>query len=236
MSTFDHAVLLDIEGTIGDVTFVREVLFPYSRERLQQTLFAHWHDPVVAAAVAQARELSGQSLDGAVAATEQFLTWLDADQKITPLKTVQGFIWREGYAQGDLKAHLYGDAVEAFQQWRAQGLRLYIYSSGSVEAQKLYLAHSTAGNVSAYFDGFFDTKSGPKVEPSSYLTIAESLSLSPQRMVFFSDMKGEISAALRAGLKAIRIDRTRAADYQGADDLGPVSGSFLPFLAKVDNA
>lgn len=228
----DHAILLDIEGTIGDIRFVRDVLFPYARERMNQTLFAHWHEPEIAHAVAQARELTGLPLEGAVAATEVFLGWMDDDKKITPLKSVQGYIWREGYGQGALKAHLYPDAVDAFAHWRGQGLRLYIYSSGSIEAQKLYLAHSIAGDVSAYFDGFFDTTTGPKQDAASYTAIARHLDLQPARLIFFSDMKPEIVAAKAASFSAIRIDRGLDPMARTDDGDSAVMGSFAPLLRR----
>lgn len=228
----DHAILLDIEGTIGDIRFVRDVLFPYARDRMNQTLFAHWHEPEIVHAVAQAREISGDPLDGAVAASALFLAWMDEDRKVTPLKAVQGYIWREGYAHGELKAHLYDDSVEAFAAWRGQGLKLYIYSSGSIEAQKLYLAHSVAGDVSAYFDGFFDTTTGPKQEPGSYAAIARHLDLAPGRIMFFSDMKPEIVAAKAAGLSAIRIDRALAPDTRINVADSAVMGSFAPLLQR----
>lgn len=226
----DHAILLDIEGTIGDIRFVRDVLFPYARERMNQTLFAHWHEPDIAHAVGQAREISGLALDGAVAATELFLSWMDEDKKITPLKAVQGYIWREGYIQGALKAHLYPDAADAFAVWRGQGLKLYIYSSGSIDAQKLYLQYSVAGDVSAYFDGFFDTTTGPKQDAESYSAIAKHLDLAPSRIMFFSDMKPEILAAKAAGLSAIRIDRALAPSTRADDADSAVLGSFAPLL------
>jgi enolase-phosphatase E1 len=228
----DHAILLDIEGTIGDIAFVRNVLFPYARERMTQTLFAHWHEPDIAHAVAQARELTGLALETALAASEVFLGWMDEDKKITPLKSVQGTIWREGYRHGELHAHLYPDAVDAFAQWRAKGLKLFIYSSGSIEAQKLYLAHSVAGDVSAYFDGFFDTTTGPKQEAASYAVIARHLDLPPQRVMFFSDMKPEILAAKQAGMSAIRIDRALPPQTRADDPDSPVMGSFRPLIAQ----
>jgi enolase-phosphatase E1 len=230
MAAQDHAILLDIEGTIGDIAFVRQVLFPYARARMAQTLFAHWHDPEIAHAVEEARQLSGKGLEVALEAANLFLEWMDQDRKITPLKAVQGVIWRAGYAQGELEAHLYPDAVEAFAQWRSQGMRLYVYSSGSVEAQKLYLAHSLAGDQSAMFDGFFDTTTGPKTEPASYAAIARHLDVAPGRIVFFSDMKPEIAAAQHAGLRAVRIDRTLDPTVRGEDETGLYLGSFKTFL------
>jgi enolase-phosphatase E1 len=228
----DHAILLDIEGTIGDIRFVRDVLFPYARDRMNQALFAHWHEPEVAHALNQARAETGKPLETAMAAAEVFLNWMDEDKKITPLKAVQGLIWREGYAQGELQAHLYPDAVEALEQWRGQGLKLYVYSSGSVEAQKLYLSHSIAGDVSAFFDGFFDTTTGPKTQAPSYAAIARHLDLPPDRIMFFSDLRAEIAAARAAGLRAVRVDRSADAAQRGEDADGAWIGSFAPFIQR----
>ena len=143
------AILLDIEGTIGDIAFVRDVLFPYARARVEAVLSARWTDAEIAATVAGARAASGLALADALAAAGQFIAWIEEDKKIAPLKTLQGIIWREGYQTGELKAHLYPDAVEAMRAWHERGLDLYIYSSGSVEAQELYLTHSIAGAVNA---------------------------------------------------------------------------------------
>jgi enolase-phosphatase E1 len=111
-------------------------------------------------------------------------------------------------------------------------LKLFIYSSGSIEAQKLYLAHSVAGDVSAYFDGFFDTTTGPKQEAASYAVIARHLDLPPQRVMFFSDMKPEILAAKQAGMSAIRIDRALPPQTRADDPDSPVMGSFRPLIAQ----
>ena len=128
------AVLLDIEGTVGDIAFVRDVLFPYARKRLSETLRARWSEPQIAAIVAGASSAAGKTLASSDAATEQFAAWMAEDRKITPLKTLQGIIWRDGYASGELKAHLYQDAIDAIDAWHKKGLRIFIYSSGSIEA------------------------------------------------------------------------------------------------------
>lgn len=202
-----RAVVFDIEGTIGDIAFVRNVLFPYARERLAAFLTARWSEPAVAAIVAAAREAAGEALATPAAAEARFAAWMDEDRKITPLKALQGLIWRDGYADGALKAHLYDDAVAAMRRYHAQGLRLCIYSSGSLEAQKLYLAHSIAGDLTSLVEACFDTTTGAKAEPSSYERIARTLDLSPQEIVFFSDAPAEVAAAHTAGMSAVMVER-----------------------------
>jgi enolase-phosphatase E1 len=220
------ALLLDIEGTVGDIAFVRDVLFPYARKRLSETLRMRWSDPVIANIVAEATTAAGKPLTSSDAATEQFAAWMAEDRKITPLKTLQGIIWRGGYASGELKAHLYPDAIEAIDAWHKSGVRIFIYSSGSIEAQKLYFAHSVAGDLTGVIENYFDTTTGPKAEPASYTKIAQSIGLTPSDILFLSDAPAETTAATAAGLQVRRIDRARARDYVAADAGVQVLGSF----------
>ena len=226
------AVLLDIEGTIGDIAFVRDVLFPFARARLADTLKSRWGEDEVAAAVAGARETSKRALASPDDAAAQFLAWMDEDKKITPLKALQGIIWREGYASGELKAHLYPDAIEAIRAWHERGVGVFIYSSGSVEAQKLYVAHSVAGNLSPLVGGYFDTTTGAKGDAASYTKIAATIGVAPRQITFFSDAPAETDAARAAGLHAYRVDRAKAAGFEGEDRGTPVIGSFAPVTAR----
>jgi enolase-phosphatase E1 len=224
------AALLDIEGTIGDIAFVRDVLFPFARARLDATLSQRWTDPEIAAAVTGAREATGLALATPSDAAAQFRAWMDEDKKITPLKALQGVIWREGYASGELKAHLYPDAVEAILTWSGRGVRVFIYSSGSIEAQKLYVAHSVAGDFSALIGGYFDTTTGAKGDPASYAKIAAAIGIEPRQVTFFSDAPAETDAALAAGVIAYRVDRTKQPDFQGKAGTTPLIGSFAPII------
>ncbi len=225
------AILLDIEGTVGDIAFVRDVLFPYARKRLSATLRLRWNDPKIAAVVANAAIAAGKVLTSSDAAAEQFLAWMDDDRKITPLKTLQGLIWHEGYASGELKAHLYPDAIEAIDVWRKQGLRLFIYSSGSIEAQKLYFAHSVAGDLNGAIEDYFDTTTGPKTEPASYGKMSSAIGTPPSSILFLTDAPLEVSAASSAGLQVRRIDRSRAPGFTGKEGDVAVLGSFVPLLS-----
>lgn len=228
-----QAILLDIEGTIGDIAFVREVLFPFARARIADVLKARWNDPEIALAVRAACLSSTAELSTPAEAAWQFLSWMDEDRKITPLKTLQGIIWREGYRSGELKAHLYPDAVEAMRAWRSRGLRQFIYSSGSIEAQKLYLAHSVAGDLTSLFDGYFDTTSGAKNEPGSYMKIAAAIGLPAGAIMFFSDVPAETTAAVAAGMSVYRVDRSKPTSFEGQDGETPVIGSFSSVLDRV---
>lgn len=227
------AVLLDIEGTIGDIAFVREVLFPFARARLGDVLKARWTDAEISACVQGAREASGQALDDPRAATAQFLAWMDEDKKITPLKALQGIIWREGYASGELKAHLYPDAIDAIRTWAKRGIGVYIYSSGSIEAQKLYANYSVAGDLTPLIGGYFDTTTGPKGEASSYAKIAAAIGMPTSDITFFSDMPAETGAALKAGLNVFRVDRAKPAPYEGSDGSTTVISSFATVADRI---
>ncbi len=202
-----RAVIFDIEGTIGDIAFVRSVLFPFARERLTAFLTTHWADDRVTALLEQARDIAARPLATASEAVEQFTAWTDEDRKITPLKTLQGLIWRSGYESGVLKAHLYQDAIDAMRRFKAEGLQLYIYSSGSIEAQKLYMAHSIAGDLRPLLSDYFDTTTGAKADPSSYSAIAERIGEPPRNIIFFSDAVPEVEAAHAAGMSAALLCR-----------------------------
>lgn len=227
------AVLLDIEGTIGDIAFVRDVLFPFARARMGDVLKARWDDGEIAACVAAAREASGHTLDDPRAAAAQFLAWMDEDKKITPLKALQGIIWREGYASGELKAHLYPDAIDAIRAWAKRDVGVYIYSSGSIEAQKLYAKYSVAGDLSPLIGGYFDTTTGAKGEASSYTKIAAAIGAPASDITFFSDAPAETDAALKAGLNAYRVDRAKPAPHEGRDGATTVISSFATVADRV---
>jgi enolase-phosphatase E1 len=197
-----EAVLIDIEGTVTPISAVREVLFPYARARLEAFVAAHADEPAVAEALAQTRELEPDADPVA-----SLLRWSDLDEKVTPLKTIQGLIWREGYAAGDLVAQFYPDAPESLSFWKREGLPLYVYSSGSEEAQRGIFGHTQAGDLTGLFSGFFDTRIGPKREVSSYAAIRAEIGLPAGLILFLSDIEAELDAALAAGFRTCQIVR-----------------------------
>jgi enolase-phosphatase E1 len=203
------AILTDIEGTTTSVSFVYDVLFPYAKEHLRNYLLLHATEPSVAQIideVATIAEISNPNLED-VANT--LLTWMEQDKKMTPLKTLQGMLWKEGYAQGDFQGHVYEDAFEQLQAWKEEGLCLYVYSSGSVAAQKLLFSHSTYGDMTPFFSGYFDTRIGGKREVQSYRNIANELKLVPETILFLSDIEEELDAAKEAGMQTVLIARDK---------------------------
>ena len=196
-----HPVILtDIEGTTSSIRFVHDVLFPYSRARIAQYLRDHAESPAVREAIeATARDggVDARDLDAVV---RVLVGWIDEDRKATPLKTLQGLVWKEGYESGAFVAHVYDDAVEALRRFRGEGRRLYVYSSGSIAAQRLFFAHTAHGDLTPLFDGYFDTTIGGKREVDSYRRIAEAIGVEPDRIVFYSDIEPELDAAADAGM------------------------------------
>ena len=202
------AVVLDIEGTTSATGFVVDVLYPYSRSRFADLLTERADDPTVARAIAQVRELTDSPDADAVQIEKTLNSWLDEDRKATPLKTLQGIIWSEGFARGDLVSHFYDDVVPALRAWHSAGLRLYVYSSGSVAAQRAWFTSSPEGDLLPLVSGLYDTENaGPKQEPESYRRIAEATGVEPSRLLFLSDRPGELDAAEAAGWHAVGVRR-----------------------------
>lgn len=206
------AIVTDIEGTTSSIAFVHEVLFPYSRARLAP--FAAAHREEVAPILDAVRAEAGRALDER-ACVDLLLQWHDADRKTGPLKQLQGLIWADGYAQGHFTGHVYADAAQGLRRWHDAGIPLYVYSSGSVAAQKLLFGHSDHGDLTPLFTGHFDTATGGKREARSYRAIAEALGLPPAQIMFLSDTPEELAAAREAGL-AITLLARGAAPADGA--------------------
>ena len=200
------AVLLDIEGTIAPLTFVKEVMFPYSKRKLREFLEENWDRPEIQEIIRDTSREVGKELS-LEEAVETFSRWIDEDKKITPLKELQGYIWEEGFKSGELRAPLYEDAYKKIREWKERGIPLYIYSSGSVKAQELFFSHTEYGNLLGLFSGFFDTKIGNKKEKESYLRIAQKIGLKPEEILFISDNPEELKAAKEAGFKVLQSVR-----------------------------
>lgn len=201
------AILTDIEGTTSAVSFVFEVLFPYAARHLPGFVSEHATEPAVAEQVEAVRRESGEPEASVERVVAILLEWIAEDRKATPLKALQGMVWEQGYRAGQLKGHVYPDAVEALRRWQAEGYRLYVYSSGSIQAQKLIFGCSEAGDLSPLFSGYFDTTSGPKREAGSYRRIVEAIGLPAEEVLFLSDVVQELDAAREAGLPTIGLAR-----------------------------
>lgn len=194
------AIVTDIEGTTSSIAFVADILFPYARARLADWIALH---PVEAAPILAEVEAIEP---GDPVAT--LVRWIDEDKKATPLKTLQGMIWVDGYRSGAFTGHVYPDAVAALRRWQEAGLKLFVFSSGSIAAQKLLFGHSDAGDLTPLFSGYFDTMTGAKREAASYAAIAAAIGEAPGDILFLSDTPEEIAAARAAGMEALLIDRT----------------------------
>lgn len=201
-----RAILTDIEGTTTSIDFVHRTLFPYARAHLRKFLKQHGKDGAVRKELAEVSRAEGRELsaDDAAAVLEK---WIDEDRKATPLKSLQGMIWRHGYERGELKGHVYADTPEWLRKWHDRGLKLYVYSSGSVEAQKLIFGHTEYGDLTPLFSGYFDTRVGGKREAASYRQILLDTGFHGTDMLFLSDIGEELDAARAAGMKTGQLVR-----------------------------
>ena len=202
-----HAILLDIEGTTTPIEFVHQVLFPYARARVRDYLRMHAADPGVRSDIALLRAehaAEPPAPDLPAWDAEAYVYWLmDRDRKSTGLKSLQGRIWEDGYRAGELKGkgEVYPDVRPALARWHAAGKTIAIFSSGSVQAQRNLFANTTAGDLSPYLSGYFDTTTGPKRDAESYRKIATSLHIAPEAILFLSDVTAELDAAQSAGMR-----------------------------------
>ena len=199
--TVIRAILTDIEGTTSSISFVKDVLFPYARKRLPAYIETHADHPDVQHWLHEAAKEAGYVEASRQEVIELLLRWIDEDRKSTALKALQGMIWKDGYEAGEYRAHMYPEVAARLHAWRGEGLHLYVYSSGSVPAQKLFFRYSDAGDLSHLFSGYFDTETGPKRDSGSYERIAEAIGERPEHILFLSDIVEELDAAAAAGLR-----------------------------------
>ncbi len=220
-----RAILTDIEGTTSSLSFVKDVLFPYSRAHMAGFVRAHAAELAVRAQLDAVAATAGRTLSGDEAVA-QLIAWIDEDRKITPLKALQGMIWEAGYRRGDFLGHVYDDAVHRMRAWKDHGLKLYVFSSGSVLAQKLIFGHTAFGDLTSLFSGYFDTTIGNKRETAAYTAIARQIGLPPSDILFLSDVREELDAARAAGLQTAQVLREGVAPAAGHpqartfDDIG----------------
>ena len=203
-----RAVLCDIEGTTTSLSFVHDVLFPLSREKMPSFIDENWTSPEFQPIFDELKKHAGNPTPAAVARLLQ--TWIEADKKEGALKQIQGRIWKDAFESGKIHAHIYPDVPEKWAEWKRLGLKIYIFSSGSVEAQQLLFRYSEAGDLTRYIDGYFDTRTGPKKEAASYLKIADSLKIDPAEIQFLSDILAELDAARQAGMQTVHLLRENA--------------------------
>ena len=222
--------LLDVEGTTSPVSLVSEQLFPYARRHMEAFLREHDRKVVVQADLAMLYEESQMEADPAAPRIEDAanvdqavacLIWLmDRDRKSTALKSLQGKIWKAGFEAGELLGTVFPDVPEALARWTSPPHEAWvaIYSSGSVEAQKLLFRYSSVGDLTSYISAYFDTRVGPKTAAESYRAIAAAMGVATGEILFVSDLVRELDAAREAGYLtrlSVREGNQPVADVRG---------------------
>ena len=212
-------LLLDIEGTTCPVSFVSDILFPFAKQELSSYIKQHWnkntHNKPIQEAKkewqddqsAESRQIKQNVNRKQINESDGLIQYLkhliSIDKKSTALKDLQGKIWEYGYSSGELKSQLFPETADCMRQWHQQGLTLSVYSSGSIQAQKLLYRHSLNGDLEGLFSHWFDTHTGPKKSTQSYKIIAEQLHSSPDNIWFISDNGAECAAARSAGMHTL---------------------------------
>ncbi|MBM7074311.1 acireductone synthase [Shewanella sp. 202IG2-18] len=221
-----RAIVVDTAGTTTDLSFIEDVLFPYSSDKLADFLTVNQDNVLVDNCISDVKEMALEpdaDLDRVVGILKH---WISEDRKATPLKTLQGLIWKQGYAENAFTGHIYPDFIDAISQYKQHGIRIYSFSSGSVDAQKLLFSHSDGGDLTPLFSGHFDTRTGNKTYKQAYLNILNTISLSPKQVLFVSDRLEELKAADNAGLNVIymkRLSEQTEANYKTIESFSELS-------------
>ncbi len=231
-----QAVLLDVEGTTSSIAFVYDRMFPYAKTALRSYIADHWQSAELQQSLellakdagfsSSAEWFDGDSSHDAQQLVVNFVEQLmDGDSKATGLKSLQGLLWKSGFQSGELQSHLFDDVEPSLRQWNLAGLKLAIYSSGSVTAQRLFFGHTIAGDLNQLFVANFDTTTGPKRNADSYKTIAATLQIDAPKILFLSDIVEELQAASIAGLQTCAVVRPGNKPLP-SDYVGPTINSF----------
>lgn len=216
-----QAVLLDIEGTVGSIYFVHQVLFPLAQKAMDSFLQKHFASlpeyPSLAQEYACAHNISTSQVTP-LQVSSLLRVWMSEDRKETRLKAIQGKIWQKAFEQKEIMAHLYPDVMPFLQSCQKADLPVAIFSSGSVTAQKLYFRYNEKGDLSSYLSAYFDTQSGSKKESQTYIKIARDLRVPPASVIFFSDNWQELEAAALADTQAVCVQRENENNRQESQD------------------
>ena len=203
-------ILTDIEGTTTSVKFVYDVLFPYFREHIGELRGMVNMDEVQKSfkqTVELAASLENKKLNSVDDIINTLYRWSEEDRKITPLKALQGILWKRGYESGEILGHVYADVQPALEKWCNAGMKVGVFSSGSIAAQKLIFGYSESGDLQHYFSHYFDTTTGGKREAQTYPKIAAVLELDPNAILFLSDIVEELEAADQCGMQTVQLVR-----------------------------
>ena len=238
-----RVILLDIEGTTCPVDFVSQTLFPFAQKNLNAALMTRSSDAEIDALV---QEAIGEWLDDSDPISKRMLSrtiqqppstrevedylqhLIQSDRKSTTLKELQGKIWKQGYLSGELTSPLFSDVCKQLDSWKHKGITLAVYSSGSIQAQKLLYTHSNEGDITDRFNHWFDTRTGPKLSHQSYTIIAKKLGIQSNEVLFISDHPGECDAARHSGMN------TRFCLREGNPHQDPGDHAVVQELCNID--
>lgn len=141
------------------------------------------------------------------------------NSKFPAWKILQGLLWRTLYEEGTVKAPLYDDVLPALHALKDADVGIYIYSSGSIEAQKLLFAHTNHGDLREFISGCtilirnsliadFDPsflEVDNKFDVKGYNAIISQTGI--REWTFFSDVPREVAGAREAGMKGYVVVR-----------------------------
>lgn len=196
------AAIIDIEGALCPISFVKNILVPFINSELYDYIWDHEQE--LSNLIDAVKSVENNLRLSTEEVVEVLLRYLEDGQCNTSLDRLQSLILQEGCQSGEVKASIYDDALLAMERLKGQGIYLYAYSAAQVQAEQILLCHEKPGEL---FSGFFDMEYGEDVNPDIYDKIAARIGVRPDDILFISNNVEAVSAAYDAGMNVVIMDR-----------------------------
>jgi enolase-phosphatase E1 len=220
------AIVLDLEGTTMSSKYFGTGYLPYVKTHTKECLKERWGAPEVMEIVDRLRRKTqrdrssgvkipaiaeeGSSNDQIIGSVEKnVVEQINQKRHTSALIQIQILVGLYGYQTGELKTHVFRDVSQAFHNWKVRnGIKIYMFSSGSAVAQKLMFSCTSSGNLTDLISDFFDLEEiGKKTDCQSFRKIAANIGLKASDILFLTDNPNETRAAKRAGFRTLLVIR-----------------------------
>lgn len=102
--------------------------------------------------------------------------------------------------------HVYTDVARNVKKWKAEGIKIFIFSHAWVNTQRLFMKKTNHGELFSYIDGFHDTHElGSITDAATFQRLVTQMGTSPADTLFLTKGVGEGRAAKQAGIHAILV-------------------------------
>lgn len=224
-----NSAILFIYGVTTPWSYERVTLPKYVVDNLSEFISKYWNDKLLQRLIDRIRKQT--SLDNAAGAdipliepetspkeviqksvVKNILYQLDHPQRSQKavIESIENMIWHDGYESGKLKAQIFDDVYSALDKWKMQQfVKFYSYAVAKPRGQKLFLKSTIKGDLTKYFNNYFDATGAVEGDVRHYKQmLGLLLERRPEKVVVFTDNPNEARAAIGAGMRSILVLRS----------------------------